>query len=55
MKPNNERFVIGTRGWYVAEAKRVPAGAARAIMQNATWRLPISRTPAVAARERDPS
>ncbi|VWD45591.1 hypothetical protein BCO18175_07225 [Burkholderia contaminans] len=55
MKLNNERFVIGTRGWYVAEAKRAPAGVARAILQNATWRLPIGGMSVPVTRERDPS
>ncbi|CAR57722.1 hypothetical protein [Burkholderia cenocepacia] len=55
MKLNNERFVVGTRGWDVAEAKRVPAGVARATLQNATWRIPISGAPAPVVRERDPS
>ncbi|MEB2500706.1 hypothetical protein [Burkholderia cenocepacia] len=55
MKLNNERFVIGKRGWYVAEAMRTSAGVVRAILQNATWPLPISGTPAPVAREPDPS
>ncbi|KGS77518.1 hypothetical protein [Burkholderia pseudomallei] len=54
MKLNNERFLIGTRGWYVAEAKRASTGVARATLHNATWEMSVSGTPTSVARERNP-
>ncbi|MBR8034629.1 hypothetical protein [Burkholderia vietnamiensis] len=55
MKLNNEPFVIGTRGWDVAEAKRAPVGVEPATRQYATLRIPIGGTMAPVARDRDPS
>jgi hypothetical protein len=41
MKLNIKRLAIGTRGWYVAEAQRVPVNVARAVLRNVTLWFPI--------------
>ncbi|WP_196788167.1 hypothetical protein [Burkholderia cepacia] len=55
MKPYINRFVTGTRGWYIAEAKLLSANVAHAVLQNATWRLLIGGASAQPSRNREPS